>query len=139
MKRIFNLLTVLIISVLSVVVLTAYAGNQNPTNNNDRKKVIVEIDYGDLRPSRTVETFWENGRTILEVLQRVAEVKTHPVNQYVFVVSIDGVEGKRKEMAWYYTVNGESAKKLAFSNPVSDQDRIKWIYKKDVCSEKVDK
>lgn len=107
--------------------------------NGEDRKITVEIDYGNNRPSRTVETSSEKGRTALEVLQAVATVETHPVNQYVFVTAIDKVEGKRGEMAWYYEVDGKSADKLAYSNVIGDAKRIKWTYKKDVCSEKVDK
>ena len=103
------------------------------------KKIAVEINYGDARLSRTIETSWMKGRTALEVLLSVAEVKTHPVNEHVFVTSIDGVEGKRGDMAWYYTVNGKPAKKLAYSYILTDANSMKWEYRKDVCSKKVDK
>lgn len=106
--------------------------------NGEDKKITVEIDYGSVRPSRTVEAALAKDRTALEVLQAVATVETHPVNQYVFVTAIDKVEGKRGEMAWYYEVDGKSADKLAYSNVINDAKCIKWTYKKDVCSCKVD-
>jgi hypothetical protein len=85
-----------------------------------------------------VDAPWVKNRTVLEVLQAVATVKTHPVGQYVFVAAIDGIEGKRGEMAWYYTLDGKSADELAYSKVLNGTERIRWVYKKDVCSWKVD-
>lgn len=42
-------------------------------------------------------------------------------------------------MAWYYTINDQAANKLAHTNILNeDVDYIKWFYKKDVCSWKID-
>ncbi|MCK4249427.1 MAG: DUF4430 domain-containing protein [Candidatus Omnitrophica bacterium] len=134
MGRITMIIAVAVLCVSSVITLESWADNQTL----DGKKNVVEIDYGDIRPSRTFEVPWVKDRTVLEVLLIVATVETHPVGQYVFVFSIDGVEGKRGEMAWYYTVDGKSPGKLAYSNVLDDAKHIKWVYKKDVCSCKVD-
>ena len=138
MGRIVKLIVVAALCILPVTTLELWADNQTSHVNGDSKNIVVEIDYGDVRLPRTVEVSWVKGRSALEVLQTVATVETHPVGQYVFVVSIDGVKGKRGETAWYYTVDGESADKLAYSNVLDDTKRIKWVYKKDVCSGKVD-
>jgi len=138
MVRIVKLIVVVVLCIASITALESRADNQTSHMNDDSKSIVVEIDYGDLRPSRTVEASWVKDRTILEVLQTVATVETHPVGQYVFVVSIDGVKSKRGEMAWYYTVDGESADKLAYSNVLDGMEHIRWVYKKDVCSGKVD-
>ncbi|MFH0772320.1 MAG: DUF4430 domain-containing protein [Candidatus Omnitrophota bacterium] len=127
-----------ILCVLSVMVSSSYASGEDSVEVS-AKNIIVEIDYGGLRPSRTIETPRVEGRTALEVLQSVAEVKTHPVGEYVFVTSVDGVEGKRGEMAWYYTVDGKSADKLAYSAVLDNTSCVKWEYKKDICSGTVDK
>ncbi len=139
MGRVARLIVAVILCISSMTILESWADNQISHVNNGSKNIVVEIDYGGVRPSRTVEVPWVKGRTVLEVLQTVARVETHPVGQYVFVVSVDGVEGKRGEMAWYYTVNGKSADKLAYSNVLNNNvDHIRWAYKKDVCSKKVD-
>lgn len=138
MYRIAVVIAAVILAFSSSGALGLCEDNQILHLNGGSKNVIVEIDYGGLRPSRTVEVPWVKDRTALEVLQTVAKVETHPVGQYVFVISIDDVEGKRGEMAWYYTVNGKSADKLAYSNTVNDACQIRWVYKKDVCSKKVD-
>lgn len=138
MGRIGRFIVAVVLCFSSATILESWAANQISHVNNENKKIIVEIDYGDIRPTRTVEVPRIKGRTALEILQVVAEVKTHPVGQYVFVVSIDGVEGKRGETAWYYTVDGKSADELAYSNVLNDAERIRWVYKKDVCSWKVD-
>ncbi len=102
-------------------------------------KMKVGIDYGDTREIREAETKWTEGVTALEVLESVAQVETHQVKDYIFVTSIDGVKGKRGDKAWYYEINGKRADKLAFRRVLNKNDSTKWIYKKDVCSPKVDK
>lgn len=134
MARITRIIAMVILCITSVITLESWANNQTL----DSEKIIVEIDYGSIRLSRTAEAIWVKDMTVLEILQTVATVETHPVNQYVFVISIDGVEGKRGEMAWYYTVDGKSAGELAYSKILNNAGNIKWIYKKDVCSLKVD-
>jgi hypothetical protein len=103
------------------------------------KKISIEIDYGIHRPGRTIEVNIPKDRTVLQLLQTIADVKTHPVENFVFVTAIDGIEGKRGEMAWYYEIDDQPAKELAFTNKLSNiEKKIKWIYKTDVCSRKVD-
>lgn len=139
MNQIVKLAVLVMLCILSVIVVKSFAIDQILSANEANRNVIVEIDYGNIRPPRTVEASFIKNRTVLEILQAVAKVETHPVGQYVFVVSIDGVEGKRGEMAWYYTVDGKSADKLAYLNVLDNANYIKWTYKKDTCSEKVDK
>lgn len=134
MSRMVKIIAVVALFISSLAISGSWADNR-PSGS---KKIVVEIDYGDLRPSRTAEAPWIEGRTVLEVLQTVAIVETHPVGQYVMVTSIDGVKGKRGEMAWYYMVDGKSAEKIAYSKIANDAEHIKWVYKKDVCSWKVD-
>lgn len=139
MKKMVWFVVMVVLFVLSLVVLEAYAVDLAQPSKTQLKKTVIEIDYGGIHPSRTIEVRLAKASTVLELLQNVAEVKTHPVGGYVMVVSIDGVEGKRGEMAWYYTVDGKSPGKVANSNVLNGEHRIKWIYKKDVCSSKVDK
>ena len=100
--------------------------------------VTVELNYGADKEIKKVDVPWEKGMTALEALTHAAKVSTHPVGNYVFVVSIDGVEGKRGVMAWYYTINGEHTGELAITKEVKKGDTITWIYTKDVCSATVD-
>ena len=100
--------------------------------------VTVEINYGEQKKTETIQVECQDKMTALEALQYVADVKTHPVSRYVFVTGINGVDGVRGDMAWYYTVNGEKPK-LAISQPVKAGDVISWRYVKDVCSCTVDK
>lgn len=138
MGKIFKIIAVVVLCILSVITLESWAKDQISSVNEDSKRIVVEIDYGNVRPSRTVEVHWVKNRTVLEALQTVATVETDPVGQYVFVTSIDGVEGKRGETAWYYTVDGKSPGELAYSKLLAGTERIKWAYKKDICSWKVD-
>ncbi len=115
-------------------------GNAEVSKEDERvKKITVEIDYGStVRPVRVVEVPLVKGQTVLELLERVASVETHPVGGHVFVTAIDGVEGKRGETAWYYKIDDQSPKELAYSKRLDDEKHIKWIYKKDHCSWRVD-
>lgn len=137
MGKKFGIIAAVVFCISSAFTLEALAKNQSLDVNN--KNIAVVIDYGNAQAPRTVEVPLVKGKTVLELLQTIADVKTHPVDQYVFVTSIDGVEGKRGEMAWYYTVDDESPGKLAYSKVIDGTERvIKWAYKKDVCSWKVD-
>lgn len=139
MKRTVWFVVTVVLFVLSLGVLEEYVVNQVQPFKAQTKKMVIEIDYGSIRPSRIIEVPLVKASTVLELLQAVAEVKTHPVGRYVMVVSIDGIEGKRGQMAWYYTVDGKSPGKVANSNVLNGAHHIKWEYKKDVCSSKVDK
>ncbi|WP_319499465.1 DUF4430 domain-containing protein [uncultured Draconibacterium sp.] len=104
------------------------------------EKVTVEIDFGaGNHPKLKIETNWKEGLSALEALQFVAEVKTHPVGQYVFVDEIDGVKGEPNQSVWYYKINDVPAKKIAIDQPLENGDKITWIYKQDVCSPDKDK
>lgn len=138
MRKKAGIIALVVFCIFSAVTFAAHAGNQDLSVKEGEEKVVIEIDYGGIRPSRTIEIPAAEGKTVLEVLQTVATVETHPVGQYVFVTSIDGVSGKRGEMAWYYTVNDKSPGELAYTKAIDGTQRMKWTYKKDVCSEKVD-
>lgn len=99
----------------------------------------INIDYGNIRQARTVTVSVEEGDTALTALMKAAEVATHPLGEYVFVVAVDHVEGKRGDMAWYYTLDGKPAKNLAFRQPLGAATKsMAWNYTRDVCSAKVD-
>lgn len=113
-----------------LISLSAFAGKA--------KFVTVEINYGELKAAETILVECPETMTALEALQHAANVQTHPVANFVFVVGINGVEGIRGDMAWYYTVNGEKPT-LAINQTVKPGDTISWRYVKDVCSCTVDK
>jgi hypothetical protein len=136
-KRKAVIIVMAVFCVISATAFFALAENQSYVNES-AKKIVVEIDYGGVQPLRTAEVPSMKGKTVLEVLQTVATVETHPVGQYVFVTSIDGVAGKRGEMAWYYTIDDKSPEELAYSKVLDGTEHVKWTYKKDVCSWRVD-
>jgi hypothetical protein len=138
MRRRIGIVAAVVFCILLAIAFATQAENRKASVNESVGKVTLEIDYGSVRPSRTVEVPQVKGKTALEVLQIVAVVETHPAGQYVFVTSIDGIAGKRGEMAWYYTVDGKSPKELAYSKVINGTEHIKWTYKKDVCSWRVD-
>ncbi len=135
MKR--RTLIFLLVSILASV--AGQARESKPSSSSpSAKTVVVEVDFGSRKEMKQVTLEWESNLTALETLQKVAEVKTHPVGDYVFVTEIDQVESERGKMAWYYTINGKSPKRLAIHQQVKAGDTIRWRYVKDVCSEKVD-
>ncbi|MDD5500918.1 MAG: DUF4430 domain-containing protein [Candidatus Omnitrophica bacterium] len=114
------------------------AGIRHADRGGKGYEVSVEIDYGGKLPLRKADVVLPEGGTVLAALQSVADVGTHRAGGYVFVVSIDGVEGARGENAWYYTIDGENPGELAYSKVIASPAHIKWSYRKDVCSGKVD-
>lgn len=101
-----------------------------------QSNVTVEIDFGKGKvESRQVR--WIEGMTALMALQQCAAIATHPTGkEYIFVSSIENVKAKPRTTAWYYKVNGESPKVLAYKNYIRAADTITWILKKDECSAK---
>lgn len=99
-----------------------------------QQKVTVEIDYGGRQSDETHQINWFEGMTALTALQRCATIESYPVKEYIFVTTINGIKTERTLMAWYYTVNEQSTGKLAFRYEVKPGDTVRWIYKKDVCS-----
>jgi len=135
MKKFMALLAA---GVLVVLVAVGLSNNQTVAAVA-AKQINVVIEYGNGQPSRTVAASVTPGQTVLGLLQTVATVETHPVDQFVFVTAIDGVQGKRGEMAWYYTVDGAKADTLAVAKILDEQTgQIIWSYQKDICSCTVD-
>lgn len=139
MERTAMVIPFLFVCFLSRVAVNAQAENLDIPRETVTKETVVKIDYGGMKPSRTVRIPTEKGKTVLQMLQTVARVETQPVASYVFVTAIDGVEGKRGEMAWYYTIDDKSPEELAFTRVLDGtEDAVQWVYKKDVCSWTVD-
>lgn len=121
--------------VIFLLIITGFSVTSATAARN--KKVTIEINFNGEKESLKIETDWQKGLSALEALQFVAEVKTHPVQQFVFVTEINGVEGVPNQSVWYYKINGQPAKKLAIWQPLKKADVVTWIYKKDVCSPKI--
>lgn len=100
--------------------------------------VTVEVDFGGRQAARTVTVDVLKGSSVLEVLQSVAAVETHPVAGNILVTAIDGIRAFRGETAWYYKIDGERADRLAGLNHIDRESRITWTYTRDICSWKVD-
>ncbi len=128
-----------ILCIVSAAAAGMYAsGVLNRHGYSEGCKVIMEIDYAGRLPIRRTEITLPKGTSVLAALQAVADVKTHHLGRYVFVVSIDGVEGRRGETAWYYTIDGKDPGELAYSKIIDRAAQVRWSYQKDACSGKVD-
>lgn len=103
---------------------------------NAQNTITVKLNYGDEKPAETFQVNWNEGMTALLAVQSCANVATHPVKEYIFVHTINDVSTIIGEKAWYYTVNNESTRTIAFRYFLKPGDTIEWIYKKDVCSGK---
>jgi hypothetical protein len=108
-------------------------------SQTEKININVEIDFGKGKELLTKEVSKEQNITALEALQLTTTVETHTVSNFVFVTSINNVKAKQGKTAWYYKVNGKSAKTLAINNKLKDGDVVRWILKEDVCSRTVDK
>ncbi len=100
--------------------------------------VNVNLDFGGETENIEKAVSFKNDITALEALLHVANVQTHPVNDYVFVDAINGIENTKGENAWYFTINEKPAKTLAINYNLAKGDVVKWIYKKDVCSKTIE-
>ncbi|MCK9264147.1 MAG: hypothetical protein WDA72_10495 [Desulfomonilia bacterium] len=117
----------------------ARATDLNTIPGEGRKELVVTIDYGKSKPARTLHVPLIKGKTVLETLQTAAAVETHSVGPFVFVIAINGIEGKRGEMAWYYTIDGKRVGELAYTKVLDGTEgSMQWTYTKDVCSWTVD-
>jgi hypothetical protein len=139
MKRTSRVIPFLFVCFISRVAMGAQAEIPDPSCTSAARELAVKIDYGGMKPSRTVLIPAGEGKTVLELLQTVAHVETRTVAGYVFVTAIDGVEGRRGDMAWYYTIDGRAPGELAHTRILDGTEgAIQWIYKKDECSWTVD-
>ena len=109
------------------------------TLHAQKQKVTVKIDFGGNKPNESFQAEWYEGMTAMTALQSSADGASHPIKTYIFVNTINGVKTERGAEAWYYEVNGKSTGRIAFRYTVNPGDTITWIYKKDVCSNTVDK
>ncbi|MEN7973176.1 MAG: DUF4430 domain-containing protein [Verrucomicrobiota bacterium] len=135
MKKLFPF-TLALVALITTI---ACATEQKTDGHGGSANIIaLKIDYGTEKPARTIQVPFKKGQTALEILQHAATVETHAVAQHVVVTAIDGVAGSRGKTAWYYTINGKSAKKLAISTIIDKPCHITWIYTKDRCSCTVD-
>lgn len=98
------------------------------------EQVTVEIDFGANKAAQIHQVNWVEGMTALAALQYCVNVETKPVKEYIFVTDIEGVKNIPTYKAWYYEINDQHPKLLAFRQPVDRDDKIKWIYREDICS-----
>ncbi len=121
-----------------IIMLSAFNSCRNEIKKN-KGVARVQIDYGNKKLHTFTIPMPKTGLTALEALQHVADISTRPVSNHVFVTSVNGVQGKRGEMGWYYEVNNKPADMLAIRKSLRAGDTARWIYKTDVCSRTVDK
>ncbi len=123
-------------TLLLLLPLTLFASDDTPSDRlqqKGNKSIRVEIDYGGLRPSRTIETGYDEGTSALALLRQVAEVQTYQAGTFVFVKSIDKIKSKPGKMGWFYSIDGVKAKKLAGSCLLKAAKNMKWTYKREAC------
>lgn len=118
------------VALIILLYLNLFASNKN--------EIKLIIDFGGEIENIEKSVSFNNDITALEALLYAATVQTHPVNDYVFVDAINGIENIKGKNAWYFTVNDKPAKTLAINCNLAKGDVVKWIYKKDVCSKTIE-
>ena len=102
----------------------------SPVSTQEVKKIkaSVEIDSGgeEKSPSKySVEV--EEGKTVLDATNKVADVATSGEGEMAFVTSInDRVADSSKNEFWELVINGESAQVGAGGYKIQDGDKIEW-------------
>ncbi len=129
MKSFKNIVGILVFLLFTSV--TAHCADPSANPN-----VFLEIDYGGLLETGKFEIPYKQGLTALEALQAVAIVKTHKIGEFTLVTSIDDIESKKGDTAWYYDINGKHATSVANKCILNKGDHICWKYSKDVCTPK---
>ncbi len=132
-KLIRNLVSLVLFSILPSALCALDDKTVEPLHLESKKSITVEIDYGGLLPARRVETAYVEGMSALQLLQQIAEVKTHKVGAFVFVRSIDRVKSERGKMGWFYSIDGVPAKTLAKSRILENAKAMKWSYRVEAC------
>ncbi|HBX88128.1 MAG TPA: hypothetical protein DEG09_05865 [Marinilabiliaceae bacterium] len=130
--------TKIIVLFLFALIAFSFSDGTEPRSENTEFSVKLIVDFGESKPGLTLDITSNRRLTALEVLQHATVVETHPVGKYVFVSAIDGLSTIRGDKAWYYKVNGTSPGVIAINNRLNNGDTVCWMYKKDVCSQKVD-
>jgi hypothetical protein len=97
------------------------------------QSVAVTIDYGQVRPVRTVTVSYGRGMTALGVLKRAAKVRTKKVGRFVFINAIDGVRSEPQKMGWFYSVDGRHADRTASTFILENAHTMRWEYRPDHC------
>lgn len=128
----------IILLALLFTVAPLFSQQKKANTHTTKQEVVVEINYGNQLPAKTVKVLWYANITALAALQEAAVVVTHPVATYFFVTDIDQVKAERGKTAWYYRVNGQAARVLASYKMVNPGDTVSWRFVEDVCSWKVD-
>lgn len=95
--------------------------------------IEITIDYGSLRPARTVAVTYAAGSTALDVLGKAAKVRTKQAGRFIFITAIDGIRSVPQSMGWFYSVDGLSADKTAAANILQNAKTMRWEYRPDHC------
>lgn len=88
----------------------------------------ITINSGEEEQVLSVQEVKVNeGKTALDLTERVADVETSGEGEMAFVTSIDGIEADAsKNEFWELVINGESAQVGAGSYEIKDGDKIEW-------------
>lgn len=96
-------------------------------------EITVTIVYDDDKEDKTVTTTYENGETALDILAKVATIKTSKTGKYNFVRSIDGRVSQKGKFGWFYLIDDKSVHKMASNFKLHNNKTMTWIYKVEDC------
>lgn len=96
--------------------------------------VVLEVDFGDEKPTKSIDVVCSPDSTVLLSLERAMQMKklkfkASGSGETAFLESIDGVANDTKEgKYWTYRVNDSLGDKSAGVFDVKPSDKITWTF-----------
>lgn len=110
--------------------------NSQPEVTDQELVVSLTVDYGDNSQRRYAAIVWEEGMSVLDVLERVSQhprgvsFKFRGSGRTAFLFELDGVANQGTGgKNWLFQVGGEMAKQSFASTFVQSGDDILWQFR----------
>lgn len=102
--------------------------NQQSTSQQTTEQTTAKLTSSE--DKKTVSYEGQTGKTALEVLKSLADVKTKDSSYGEFVVAINGVEADGTAEFWSFYVNGTLASEGAGTYKSTNGEKIEWRVEK---------
>jgi hypothetical protein len=96
-------------------------------------QIEVAIVYGADRPVKKITAEYENGISALELLSKVAKIRTSETGKYTFVRSIDSKRLVKGSYGWFYMIDGKEMDTMSSGYKLQNNKSMTWIYKVEEC------
>lgn len=127
------LVAALVVGVGGISLYTANRNDNKTDNQQAASQQAIEQPTAKLTSSedkKTVSYEGQTGKTALEVLKSLADVKTKNSSYGEFVVAINGVEADGTAEFWSFYVNGTLANEGAGTYKSTSGEKIEWRVEK---------